>query len=531
MPSWVDFLISIMVIMFLFNVKNKNMIGFDKNKITKTLGNALILIVTPIIIGVLLNNYIQKTSINLDINSVLIFRYILFILTFIAVNIFADALSSVRSKSSMYLILPLFLIFIAYTQDIFSSANKMTIILGFINSVGVSTVIIAIGMRRMYKQYSLETIISVLFIGLILIFFRFNVLSVSFFTIFLPFMAFFLMGIVLYKNWKLKTKIIIGAMPFVIALFLNYALPAIVPSDLANELIEKKQEERFIEEKVGHIMVKYKEKRLREISVKLAKVIDEANRICNNKLGISTNVKVLVIRGIGSGGFHAEFPNRIVGNIISEKYLKNCGDDSFLNNPELSANFPDPVNAILHEYSHLFGVVTYHKWWPGAEEEGWATYSATQISKLLYGEIGADLWQPAYNYSRQADKIIRQNLSGKAVVWSHPNEFGGFNLWYHLGKIYGLRKMYNMRWQNTEHNISGSLYIISNPKQAKKIVSVFGKKNFLNYGYMPVRKFSEIYSIDDYLYLANTTGIDVNRIKRMYDFMKYRNVNPTVPIP
>jgi len=530
MPSWIDFLIPVIVILFLYNIKNKITFKLDYNKVFKALSNAFILIFTPIIIGVLLNNYIQKTSINIDVNSVLIFRYILFILTFIAINIFADALL-IKSKFLKYLIFILFLIFIAYTQDIFSSGNKMNTVLGLINSVGTSTVIIAIGLRRIYKQYQLETITSVLFIGLILIFFKFNVLSISFFTIFLPFIAFFLVGIILYNNWKLKTKIIIGIIPFIIALFLNFVLPAIVPSDIANELVEKRQEEKFFEEQVGNITVKYKEKRLRNISLRFAKVLDEANQICNNELGISPNVNILIIRGIAPGGFHAEFSNRIVGNIISEKYLDNCADSTFLNNPELAANFPDPVNAILHEYSHLFGVVTYHKWWPGAEEEGWATYSATQISILLYNKLGADLWQPAYNYSKQADKIIKQNLSGKAVVWSHPNEFGGFNLWYHLGNIFGIKKMYNLRWQNTKHNIQGSLYMISNPKSAKQIISVFGKKNFLDYGQMPIKKFNDIYSIDDYLYLAKTTGIDIDRINKMFEFMKYRDVNPTVPVP
>ncbi|NOX86455.1 MAG: hypothetical protein GXO86_10925 [Chlorobi bacterium] len=197
----------------------------------------------------------------------------------------------------------------------------------------------------------------------------------------------------------------------------------------------------------------------------------------------------------------------------------------------MSANFPDPVNAILHEYSHLFGVIPYHKWWPGAEEEGWATYSATRISRLLNDKTGLNLWQPGYDYSMQADKITKRNLSGKAVVWSHPNEFGGFVLWYNLGEIFGLKKMYNLRWNNSEHNIKGSLFILSDPTKADKIVSLFGKDNFRKYGNMPTKKFEDIYSENDFLYLAKTTGIDEQRVLKMYEFMKSKNVDPSIPMP
>ena len=530
-PSWIDFIIPLLILFILYDKKRINQWHF-KN-ILKPLLPAIFLLATPVLIGLLLNNYIEKYYITPEFNSGLLLRYILFVLTFLAINFFADALAiSFKNKVYKYAILIIFLLSVAYTQDLFGTASNMLILLGLINSVGVSTVILAIGLRKYYKKFPLETILVVSLIGIPLIFFVFNVLSVSFFTIFLPFFAFLTIAIVLYINRNIKIRTVVASLPFIIAIFLNYGLPKIVSPDTAKELIEKKNEENFFTEKIGDITVKYKDKKLRKIAIKLAKVIEAANKVCNEKFGFSPNVKELIIKGIAPGGFHAEFPDRIVGNIISEKYLENCADSSFLNNPDLSANFPDPVNGILHEYSHLFGVIPYHKWWPGAEEEGWATYSATVISKLLADEGKYDnLWQPSYNYARQAEKITERNLSGKAVVWSHPNEFGGFNLWYHLGRKYGLKQLYKKRWENSEHRIKGSLYIKSDPKAAKKIVEVFGKDNFLQYGDLPVKTFGDIYSLSDYLYLAKTTGMNKKRTAQMYELTKKRKINPKVPIP
>ncbi len=530
-PSWLDFVVMLSVIIVFYH-ETKGW-SFRADKVFKPMGAALLLAVTPVVTGLLLNNYIQKYYITVEFNSALVLRYILLVLTFTALNLFADALpESVKKKGLKYVVLFVFLLSSAVTQDMVSSADGMYNVLGIINSVGLSTAIIAIGVRKHYKKYPYETIFAVSLTGLPVVFFLFNVLSISFFTLLLPNLAMLTVAVTMYVNWGRKTKAAVVSLPFLLALFLNYALPAVVSPETAKELVEKKAEQQFITEKIGTVTVKYSDKKLRSMAVRLAKVIGAANEVCNKTFGFSPDVKELVIKGIAPGGFHAEFPDRIVGNIISEQYMTNCSDSGFLNNPGLSADFPDPVNGLLHEYSHLFGVLTYHKWWPGAEEEGWATYSATVISKLIAEEGNYDdLWQPAYDYAKQAEKITRHNLEGKAVVWSHPNEYGGFNLWYKLGKIYGIKQLYKKRWENSEHHINGSLYIKSDPEEAKKIVDVFGKDNFLKYGNLPVRNFGDIYSLDDYLYLAKTCGMDKERIKKMYEVMKNRKINPKVPLP
>ncbi len=529
MPALLDFLLPILIVIIV--LKQIPEFKIKSSKLAEIIGSALVLVIAPLLTGLLLNNYIQKYLIRFEFNTLFLYRYILLILTFIAINEFANSLK-IGKKSIKYLVLFIFIAALALTQDLFKEAGPMYIVLGLISSVGVSTGILALGLRNHYKSNPYETTIAVSIVGVFITFLVFNVLSVSFFTIFLPYIGMFITALSLYSNWSYKTKIITVSSPLLLALFLNYGLPNIVSAEFRKELIERKSYENLITEKVGTITVKYQNQKLRELSIKFAKVIDAANKISKAKFGISPEVKELVITGIGSGGFHAEYPNRIVGTIISEQYIANCSDSLFLNNPDLSPNFPDPVNAILHEYSHLYGLIPYHKWWPGAEEEGWASFSATRLASLLFEQNKEkQIWKPAYNFKKQADKINELNLSGKSVVWSHANEFGGYILWQHIEQRYGLKELYTKRWKHTKRNINASLYYYSNPKDAEEIVNVFGQDLFKKYGNMKAKLFREIYSLNDFLILAKTTGIKIKKIKKLYKIMENRMVNPQVPIP
>ena len=527
-PSVIDFLIPLTVIFALGRFWK--LPSFDIRRMVKPLVYAFIIIMAPITAGFLLSNYAQETYTGFDFNLTLFLRYILFVLTFISINIFADALT-VKNKLVKYVLLLVFLLSVAYTQDIFLAKNKVFILLGLLNSVGVSTVLLAAGLRKIYKQYPGESILAAALAGIILVFFRFNVISQSFFTILLPFAAFLTVTLALYRFRDLKTKLIVISIPYIIAIFLNFALPSLLPDAIAAKMIEKVDDDDYFVEKTGGITVKYKDKKLRDIALKMAKVLDKANEVSREHFGFSPEVTELELRGIAPGGFRAMFPAKISGYIISDKYLEKCDDSLFLNDPQLQPNFPDPVNGILHEYSHLYGVVPYYKWLPGAEEEGWATYSATRLSKLLHRKYGDSLWSPAYNYAAQAGKITARNLSGKAVPWSHANEYGGFNLWYNTGKELGIKKLYEKRWQNTVHDNIGDLLYYSDPGKAKKLVDAFGKDIFLKYGQLPPKKFGEIYSQDDYMYMAKTCGMDTARIKMIFEHAKEKLIDPSIPLP
>ena len=72
-PGWIDFLIPLLII-FTFWSKGKK-INFEFNKILKPLLVAFLIILTPVITGLLLNNYIQKSFIAFEYNTSFILKY------------------------------------------------------------------------------------------------------------------------------------------------------------------------------------------------------------------------------------------------------------------------------------------------------------------------------------------------------------------------------------------------------------------------------------------------------------------------
>jgi len=88
-PGWLDFIIPVVVILVLRGRDIR--FQFSSKNILKPLLVAFSILLTPIITCLLLNNYIQKSLIFFDINSAFVFRYLLFIVSFIAINVFADS--------------------------------------------------------------------------------------------------------------------------------------------------------------------------------------------------------------------------------------------------------------------------------------------------------------------------------------------------------------------------------------------------------------------------------------------------------
>ena len=528
MPHWIDFLLPFSTILIFYRKKH---FSFRKKMFLKILLVSAPLLLIPIISGLLLSNYYRQLWFTPELGLLNFLHYIYFILSFYAIQLFADQLSDKR-KIIKYLLTGLYVLFLAVLQDVFISGGLAFSLIGILSSPGTFAALLAWVVRPYYKNYPAESLAAAAILGFFVHFIIINVISFSYFTLFVPFIAMILTVIAILSVKNRWIMISLLMFPLVLALFLNFVLPQIVSPELKAELVEHKEISHYITEKVGSVTVKFPEEKYRAISMQMAKVIDEANKLSLRTFGVSPQVKELEILGIGSGGFHAEFPNRIVGKLISEKYIRNCSDSLFLNNPDLPVAFPDPVNAILHEFSHLYGSVPYYKWLPGSEEEGWATFSATVLSKLLYQIPGGEnLWTPAYNFARQAEKITLLNLSGKAVVWSHPDEYGGFQLWHSLAKEIGIKTLYLKRWQVSRHDLKVMNYYTSDPAAAKNVAQTFGIKRFTNYGMQPKVRLGDIYTLADYLQLADLTGMNSERIKSYFMLLSNKIINPAVPVP
>jgi len=527
-PSWLDILIPLLVIVLLNKAKGPRVSA--RNIALKSIAWALAVLHSAMVMRYLLSNYIYEDYVFVSFDKSLIVKYLLFVLTYWAIQVWADSLTNFR-RGLRWLLLVWGVLVLSISQDMFASAWQSFQILGLFNSVGLSALLISWALRPYYKQNPWASLAGAAVAGVLVVFPVMAAQSNSFFTLFFPFLAMVAMAWLARRNRIGVGQLLVAIIPFLLALFVNYGLPSILPEQLARTIIEKPEPSTRIRENYHGISIEYPDPQMADVVRGLADVIRSANRVSQEVFGISPQVNELIITGIGPGGFHAEFPHRIVGKIIDTLYLKHCMDSLFLNNPNLRADFPDPVNAILHEYSHLYGVFPYHRWLPGPEEEGWATYAATRLAKLIY-KRNPNLWNPAYNFGQQAEKITQLNLNGKAVAWSHSNEFGGFILWYQIGKSMGEENLFRTRWEITAHDMDkGLAYYYSNPTIAQKAVKTFGKEFFERYGrYKPV-KYGDIYTGDELIYMARTCGLDTAMARKMYDYQKNRLIDPSVPVP
>ena len=526
-PFLIDFLLVLIPILVYFF---RNITIFQRPSLEwKILLKAVFIIVAPFITGLLLWQYVQDWYFRWQLNSVVISRYVLYLFTFLAIQWMWDDLK-ITSRWVKGVILILILGTLAITQDIFTGADAMITLVGLFSSVGITTAILSIGLRRDFVTNPAGTFWAVALVGLPIHFFIFSARSDSYFTVFLPALGFWLAAVAVRKEKRAWVRTIqYGMVPF-LALLLSVLPPLLLPPQTVHPMMERKVQQSLEEVQVGSITVRYGDKRVKKMAMQLARVIEAANTVSKQYFGISPEVTELVIYGFAPGGFHGEFPHRIVGNFISEQYVRNCEDSLFLNS-QLSPHFPDPVNGILHEYSHLFGMVPYWNWIMGPEEEGWATYAATVLSKLIAEQFGEKIWRPAYPFAEQAEKITRLNLSGKAVIWSHPYEFGGFQLWYKFARDIGEREVFRNRWKLTRRDLPGITFIESIPEAALNLAKGFGIEKFRRYGDFPPVKYEEIYSSDDLLVLAKTAGIPEERMLRYYSLMSRKTLYPAVRLP
>lgn len=527
-PSWLDFLIPLLVIVLLSKANRHSVQA--RNVVLKSIAWALAVVFSAILMRYLLSNYIYEGYVFVSFDKSLVAKYLLFVLTFWSIQVLAGSLTNFR-HGIRWLLLAWGVLVLAISQDLFASARQMFQILALLNSVGLSAVLISWALHPLYKLNPRASFAGAALAGLMIVFPVVAAQSNSFFTLFFPLLAMVSMAWLASRKQTGIRHLFLASIPFLLALFVNFGLPEMLPEQLARTIIEKPGGNTRIRENYHGISIEYPDPQMAKFVRGLADVIRSANRVSHDVFGVSPQVNELIITGIGPGGFHAEFPHRIVGKIIDTVYLNNCMDSIFLNNRNLQPHFPDPVNAILHEYSHLYGVFPYHQWVPGPEEEGWATYAATRVAKLLY-KHNPYLWNPPYDFGQQADKITQLNLNGKSVAWSHPDEFGGFILWYQIGKSIGEENLFQTRWEITAHDMDkGLAYYYSNPEIARKAVKTFGKEFFERYGqYKPV-KYGDIYTGDELMYLARTCGLDTATALIMYEYRENRLIDPSVPIP
>lgn len=490
--------------------------------------DGLFLLLFPLLAGLSLFAYLARWQMfsNLTLNTLL--RWLQFVSAYVACNILLDELR-LRSHWQRVVIATILALSFGPLQDAYPRmGNNGVLMLSM--SVGLTLTWTVLALRRRYSESPGSAVLAAAIVGAVSSLLIVMAPSDSLFAGLLPMLA-LPVGAFTIRSERAWPRWVALASIAAVGLLLSLVVPRFLPPAERADFLTQERPPAHAEEVEG-VTVRYDDIRVREVAVRLAHVLAAANLVSQEVYGISPQVDGLVIRGFEAGGLRGEFPHEIRGNFPSQRYTDLCLNSSFLNDPNTSIHFPDPVNAILHEYSHLYGIVPYMPWVIGgtSEEEGWATFSATRLSRKLHERFGPGLWNPSYNYAARADAITQSNLAGHPVYWSHPEEYVGFRLWYSLAQRDGEATLYRKRWALTRRDFHRWVQI-NDPGAARKMAEAFGFADFASLGSGKAIRYDQVYALPDLLATQLPLGQTADEVRMNYARNASRLVDPTVKVP
>ena len=525
-PGWLDLAVPFVFVLVLWTSLPKEKWAVQSPGWSML--DALWILAFPLLTGLTLFLYVQRWLLTPMLNWATLLHWVQFMLTFVAINLFMDSVSVQNRWARRGLALTVTGA-LALTQDVMISKGSPEIsIVALLSSPGVLLGLTALAMRRIYRQAPSRTVLTAALVGGVVCFFVIGGRSESIFTLFLPALAMYI-GALTIRSTKRWPRWIALCSFLSAGLLLSLLLPGMLPPEIAQNMAENSLIPAHTET-VDSLIVSYDDPRVRDMAMCMARVLKTANQVSRETFGVSPEVEHLTIGGIVPGGFHAEYPNSIMGNFPSERFLQLGLDKAYLNAPQRSASDVDPVNMILHEYAHLYGIVPYEPWIMGSEDEGWATYAATRLSLRLYEKYGAALWDPPYDYAERARAITKSNLQGHAVAWSHPDEFGGFKMWYALGRRDGEVTLFRERWDMTRRDADRAL-MVSNPGAARQFANSFGETDFEIFGKSEPVRYDQSIVREEFVSSAEMLGIPADQVKAIYDRHSNQVIEPGVHVP
>ena len=524
LPALLDLVVPLIVIYCLWPGRR-----FDGRTIQSgrlAIWDAMSFLLFPLVAGMSLFAYEAPWHILPNVTLDTFLRWLLFVTSYLAWNMLLDELS-VKSRWQRVAIVPILALSLGLLQDAYPGIQDPWPVL---LSVGLTLAWTVLAFRRRFCQSPLVATAAAAIVGGVSCLLIVVGPTESFFPPLLLLIA-FLAGAFTIRSRRWWPRWVALASVAAVGLLLSLAFPRFLAPAVRAAVLQQEPPLPHTEQVEG-VMVRYDDVRVRDVAIRMAHVLAAANRVSLEVYGISPQADELVVRGFEEGGFQAEFPHGIRGNFVSPRYVDLCLDSSFLNDPNASIHFPDPVNAILHEYSHLYGIVPYIPWVVGgSEEEGWATFSATRLSRRLYERFGSGLWYPAYNYAARADAITQANLAGHPVYWSHPNEYGGFRLWYLLSQRDGETAIYRKRWALTQRDDRGSWLKINDPDAARQMARALGFADFVSFGSGKIVRYDQVYTWQDSQPLGEMLDWTPDKTRANFARDASRLVDPTVRVP
>jgi hypothetical protein len=356
-PALIDLLAPVVAIAALLPGVGRpwNLRGFWR----RAAGDAALFLLFPLAAGAAMFAFEGAWHASPNLTAASLLRWAQFVLGFLAWNLVLDRVRGRRARAAAALVLAASLGVLA--DETGSGFDTVPLLL----SVGFTLVWVVLGLRRSWREQPMAALAAAAMIGAVSVLVATRTSSNSEFVLLLSLLSLPAGALAVHAR-SVWSKAGWLAAVVVVGLLCSLAVPRFLPADVRAQFLDH-QPQPLHSELVEGIIVTYDDPAVREVAVRLAHVLAAANAVSRETYGVSPDVNELEIRGFDEGGFHGVFPHRIEGNLPSQSVAARMLDARFLNgDPATSIDFPDPVNAILHEYSHLYGTVPYDPWVMGA---------------------------------------------------------------------------------------------------------------------------------------------------------------------
>jgi hypothetical protein len=230
-------------------------------------------------------------------------------------------------------------------------------------------------------------------------------------------------------------------------------------------------------EQIGVVRLEYTDERVADFGREYARILDAAFSVSKKYYDVAPKESARVVYvGVGSGGLYHLSPSSVY-----ETYGRAWEDALDPDTPpadvEIYDGTPTPF-GVLHEFCHTFGSPRYLLWGEPLNE-GWASYCATQLMKLIYQDYGPTLLRAPYDYGTYADTMADYVLDNEQGLF-HRYEYTGFRLWTAAADRIGERELFQ-RFTTVMSDEFSSFTL--DPLEAKRISEAIAPDLFAQYGF------------------------------------------------
>jgi hypothetical protein len=230
-------------------------------------------------------------------------------------------------------------------------------------------------------------------------------------------------------------------------------------------------------EQIGAVRLEYADNRVADFGREYARILDAALNVAKKYYGVipKESARVVLVE-VGSGGLYHLSPGSVY-ETYGRVWEEALDPDTPPADVEVYNGTPTPF-GVLHEFCHTFNLPIYVLWGESLNE-GWASYCATRLMKLIYQDYGPTLLRAPYDYGAYADTMADYVLENDDGLF-HRYEHTGFRLWAAVADRIGERETFQRLTTVMSDEFT---FFTLDPLEAKRISEGIAPDLFAQYGF------------------------------------------------